>query len=63
VSHRRRPAIRPEDDPEYIAEYERAVRSISWGCVLFILGMVAVALVVLVLASFFAEFPIFRPVK
>jgi hypothetical protein len=39
------------------------MRSISWGCVLFILGMVAAAIVVLVLAYFFAEFPIFRPLN
>ncbi|MFL6243782.1 MAG: hypothetical protein ACJ73V_12280 [Acidimicrobiia bacterium] len=31
---------RPEDDPEYMAEMQRAMQSVSWGCVLFIVGMV-----------------------
>ena len=29
----------PEDDPEYMAETDRAMRSVSWGCVLFVLGI------------------------
>jgi len=29
---------RPEDDPEYMAEMQRAMQSVSWGCVLFIVG-------------------------
>jgi hypothetical protein len=38
-----------------MAEMERAMRSVSWGCVLFIVGMLAAAVVVLLLASFFSE--------
>jgi hypothetical protein len=51
---------RPEDDPEYMAEMQRAMQSVGWGCVVFIVGMVLVAITVLVLASAFFSF---RPLK
>ena len=47
---------RPEDDPEYMAEMQRAMQSVSWGCVLFIGGMVLAAIAVLVLGSAFFSF-------
>jgi hypothetical protein len=53
---------RAEKDPEYMAELERAMRGVSFGCVLFILGLLLAAVAVLVLAHFFFEFP-FLPLK
>jgi hypothetical protein len=51
---------RPENDPEYMAEMQRAMQSVSWGCVVFIVGMMLAAITVLVLGSFFFTF---RPLK
>jgi len=44
---------RPEDDPEYMAEMERAMRSLSWGCLLFIVAGIAAAIGILILGYFF----------
>ncbi len=51
----RRALWRPEDDPEYMAEMERAMRSTSWGCVVFIIGMAAAAVGVLLLTYLFVD--------
>ncbi len=40
-------------DEEYEAELQLAYRSVSWGCLLFILGMIGAAIVLLVLGSIF----------
>ena len=43
-----------------MAEMQRAMQSVSWGCVVFIVGMMLAAITVLVLGSaFFA----FKPLK
>jgi hypothetical protein len=47
---------RPEDDPEYTAEMQQAMQSVSWGCVVFIVGMVLAAITVLVLGNAFFSF-------
>ena len=47
---------RPEDDPEYMAEMQRAMQSVSWGCVVFIVGMMLAAITVLFLGSAFFSF-------
>jgi hypothetical protein len=47
--------VDPAEDDEYRAELERTYRSISWGCVLFIVGLVLVAIVLLVLGSVFGN--------
>ena len=51
---------RPEDDPEYMAEMQRAMQSVSWGCVVFIVGMMLAEITVLVLGSAFFSF---KPLK
>jgi hypothetical protein len=43
-----------------MAEMQRAMQSVSWGCVVFIVGMMLAAITVLVLGSFFFTF---RPLK
>lgn len=47
-----------------MAEVERAMRSVGWGCVVFIIGLVLAAVGVAVLGHFFFDFVLlFRPVK
>lgn len=43
-----------------MAEMDRAMRSTSWGCVLFIIGLLLAAVAVLTLAN---AFTLFRPFK
>ena len=52
----RRARWHPEDDPEYMAEMEKAMRSTSWGCVLFIVGLLLAGISVLVLSGAFFSF-------
>ena len=40
-------------DEEYQAELERAYRSVSVGCMLFMVGLAGVAIALLILANFF----------
>jgi hypothetical protein len=44
--------VHPVEDEEYRAELERAYRGVGWGCVLFIVGLLLVAIALLVLGSF-----------
>ena len=39
-----------------MAEMQRAKQSVSWGCVVFIIGMILAAITVLVLGSAFFSF-------
>ena len=43
-----------------MAEMQRAMQSVSWGCVVFIVGMMLAAITVLVLGSAFFSF---KPLK
>ena len=43
-----------------MAEMQRAMQSVSWGCVVFIVGMALAAIAVLVLGSAFLSF---KPLK
>ena len=52
----RRTRWRREDDPEYMAEKNRAMRSVNWGCALFFLGVALVGIAVLAIGSFFMGF-------
>ena len=47
--------MHPVGDEEYLAELERAYRSVSWGCVLFIVGLVGAAVALLILARWFVD--------
>jgi hypothetical protein len=44
--------VQPVEDEEYQAELERAYRSVNVGCLLFIVGLVLVAIMLLVLGAF-----------
>jgi hypothetical protein len=46
----------PEDDPEYMAEMERAMRGVNLGCVLFVVGIALLGVALVAIANFFMGF-------
>jgi hypothetical protein len=46
----------PEDDPEYMAEMQRAMRGVNLGCVLFVVGIALLGVALVAIANFFMGF-------